>query len=98
MSRSVERAELLLAVAFKRAWLRVSRLAPLLSPVSHDPLLCCSAKASGMLYPHQIEGVRWLWSLHCLGSGGILADDMVSSGGRALMGAAASVCVCCACD
>lgn len=29
-----------------------------------------------MLYPHQVVGVRWLWSLHCLGRGGILADDM----------------------
>lgn len=29
-----------------------------------------------MLYPHQVEGVRWLWSLHCRQRGGILADDM----------------------
>ena len=37
---------------------------------------CCSAKASTMLYPHQVEGVRWLWSLFRLDRGGILADDM----------------------
>ena len=29
-----------------------------------------------MLYPHQLEGVKWLWSLFRLGRGGILADDM----------------------
>lgn len=29
-----------------------------------------------MLYPHQCDGIRWLWSLHCLGKGGILGDDM----------------------
>ncbi|KAJ6918655.1 protein CHROMATIN REMODELING 24 [Populus alba x Populus x berolinensis] len=29
-----------------------------------------------MLYPHQREGLRWLWSLHCQGKGGILGDDM----------------------
>ncbi|KAL4444622.1 hypothetical protein ABPG77_002439 [Micractinium sp. CCAP 211/92] len=35
-----------------------------------------NARASAMLYPHQVEGVRWLWSLHCRQRGGILADDM----------------------
>ncbi|KAL4427704.1 hypothetical protein ABPG75_001793 [Micractinium tetrahymenae] len=35
-----------------------------------------NAKASTMLYPHQVEGVRWLWSLYCRQRGGILADDM----------------------
>ncbi|GMI99315.1 chromatin remodeling 24 [Hibiscus trionum] len=29
-----------------------------------------------MLYPHQREGLKWLWSLHCQGKGGILGDDM----------------------
>ncbi|KAG2570023.1 hypothetical protein PVAP13_7NG414300 [Panicum virgatum] len=29
-----------------------------------------------MLYPHQREGLRWLWVLHCKGTGGILGDDM----------------------
>ncbi|KAI4979962.1 hypothetical protein ZWY2020_016715 [Hordeum vulgare] len=29
-----------------------------------------------MLYTHQREGLRWLWSLHCMGTGGILGDDM----------------------
>ncbi|KAG2537572.1 hypothetical protein PVAP13_9NG309000 [Panicum virgatum] len=29
-----------------------------------------------MLYPHQREGLRWLWGLHCRGTGGILGDDM----------------------
>lgn len=28
------------------------------------------------LYPHQREGLRWLWVLHCRGTGGILGDDM----------------------
>ncbi|KAG9444104.1 hypothetical protein H6P81_015444 [Aristolochia fimbriata] len=28
------------------------------------------------LYPHQREGIRWLWSLHCMRTGGILGDDM----------------------
>ncbi|CAI0428080.1 unnamed protein product [Linum tenue] len=35
-----------------------------------------SGKLSRMLYPHQREGLRWLWSLHCQGKGGILGDDM----------------------
>ncbi|KAJ8769138.1 hypothetical protein K2173_000913 [Erythroxylum novogranatense] len=29
-----------------------------------------------ILYPHQLEGLKWLWSLHCQGKGGILGDDM----------------------
>ncbi|KAL5538257.1 hypothetical protein UlMin_045465 [Ulmus minor] len=29
-----------------------------------------------MLYPHQRDGLKWLWSLHCQGKGGILGDDM----------------------
>ncbi|XP_024460623.1 protein CHROMATIN REMODELING 24 isoform X2 [Populus trichocarpa] len=33
-------------------------------------------KIAKMLYPHQCEGLRWLWSLHCKGKGGILGDDM----------------------
>lgn len=33
-------------------------------------------KIAKMLYPHQREGLKWLWSLHCLGKGGILGDDM----------------------
>lgn len=33
-------------------------------------------KIGKMLYPHQREGLKWLWSLHCLGKGGILGDDM----------------------
>lgn len=28
------------------------------------------------LYPHQHEGIRWLWGLHRMRRGGILADDM----------------------
>ncbi|KAK9909741.1 hypothetical protein WJX75_006802 [Coccomyxa subellipsoidea] len=31
---------------------------------------------SRKLYAHQVEGVKWLWSLHRLGRGGILGDDM----------------------
>ncbi|CAN0877890.1 Protein CHROMATIN REMODELING 24 [Linum grandiflorum] len=33
-------------------------------------------KISTMLFPHQREGLKWLWSLHCQGKGGILGDDM----------------------
>lgn len=29
-----------------------------------------------MLFAHQREGLRWLWVLHCRGTGGILGDDM----------------------
>ncbi|CAM0879623.1 unnamed protein product [Alopecurus aequalis] len=29
-----------------------------------------------ILYPHQREGLKWLWVLHCKGRGGILGDDM----------------------
>ncbi|XP_021862017.2 protein CHROMATIN REMODELING 24 isoform X2 [Spinacia oleracea] len=35
-----------------------------------------SSKIGKMLYPHQREGLRWLWSLHCQEKGGILGDDM----------------------
>ncbi|XP_072974391.1 SNF2 domain-containing protein ENL1 [Typha angustifolia] len=28
------------------------------------------------LYPHQREGLKWLWALHCKETGGILGDDM----------------------
>ncbi|XP_015573004.2 protein CHROMATIN REMODELING 24 [Ricinus communis] len=34
------------------------------------------SKIATMLYPHQRDGLKWLWSLHCLGKGGILGDDM----------------------
>ncbi|XVE83355.1 hypothetical protein DITRI_Ditri16bG0082700 [Diplodiscus trichospermus] len=34
------------------------------------------SKFAKMLYPHQREGLKWLWSLHCQGKGGILGDDM----------------------
>uniref|UniRef100_A0A0E0PG75 Uncharacterized protein n=1 Tax=Oryza rufipogon TaxID=4529 RepID=A0A0E0PG75_ORYRU len=30
----------------------------------------------GSLYPHQRDGLAWLWALHCTATGGILADDM----------------------
>lgn len=35
-----------------------------------------SGKISRMLYSHQREGLKWLWGLHCSGTGGILGDDM----------------------
>ncbi|KAK6140502.1 hypothetical protein DH2020_025757 [Rehmannia glutinosa] len=42
--------------------------------------LKCTYKLPGkiakMLYPHQRDGLKWLWSLHCKGKGGILGDDM----------------------
>ncbi|CAA3030465.1 CHROMATIN REMODELING 24 [Olea europaea subsp. europaea] len=34
------------------------------------------SKIAKMLYPHQSDGLKWLWSLHCKGKGGILGDDM----------------------
>ncbi len=37
-------------------------------------------RIASKLYPHQIDGVKWLWSLHEMSSaqqrGGILGDDM----------------------
>ncbi|XP_030511508.1 protein CHROMATIN REMODELING 24 isoform X2 [Rhodamnia argentea] len=33
-------------------------------------------KIAKMLYAHQVDGLKWLWSLHCKGKGGILGDDM----------------------
>ncbi|KAE8694443.1 Protein CHROMATIN REMODELING 24 [Hibiscus syriacus] len=33
-------------------------------------------KVAKMLYLHQREGLKWLWSLHCQVKGGILGDDM----------------------
>lgn len=33
-------------------------------------------KIATMLYPHQREGLNWLWSLHTQEKGGILGDDM----------------------
>ncbi|WIA32835.1 hypothetical protein OEZ86_006013 [Tetradesmus obliquus] len=37
---------------------------------------CLEAKVAAKLYPHQVHGVKWLWSLHRMRKGGILADDM----------------------
>lgn len=34
------------------------------------------AKVASILFPHQREGLSWLWSLHCGCTGGILGDDM----------------------
>ncbi|GAB2229071.1 hypothetical protein Droror1_Dr00023206 [Drosera rotundifolia] len=34
------------------------------------------SKIGNMLYPHQRDGLRWLWSLYCQGKSGILGDDM----------------------
>ncbi|PQQ11521.1 hypothetical protein Pyn_14059 [Prunus yedoensis var. nudiflora] len=33
-------------------------------------------KIATILFPHQRDGLKWLWSLHCQGKGGILGDDM----------------------
>lgn len=33
-------------------------------------------KIANILYPHQLEGIKWLWGLHIKGTGGILGDDM----------------------
>ncbi|XP_017258887.1 protein CHROMATIN REMODELING 24 isoform X2 [Daucus carota subsp. sativus] len=42
-------------------------------PISQFKL---NGKIAKMLYPHQRDGLKWLWSLHCQGKGGILGDDM----------------------
>ncbi|KAF7107155.1 hypothetical protein CFC21_107833 [Triticum aestivum] len=34
------------------------------------------ARISGMLYPHQRQGLGWLWFLHCRVTGGVVGDDM----------------------
>ncbi|CAK9874771.1 unnamed protein product [Sphagnum jensenii] len=34
------------------------------------------SKIAKILYPHQCEGIRWLWGLHVKKMGGILGDDM----------------------
>ncbi|KAF8404043.1 hypothetical protein HHK36_008920 [Tetracentron sinense] len=34
------------------------------------------SKIAKILYPHQRDGLKWLWSLHCRQTGGILGDDM----------------------
>ncbi|XP_031473665.1 SNF2 domain-containing protein ENL1 isoform X2 [Nymphaea colorata] len=33
-------------------------------------------KVAKMLFPHQREGLKWLWDIHCKLGGGILGDDM----------------------
>ncbi|XP_047330886.1 protein CHROMATIN REMODELING 24 [Impatiens glandulifera] len=33
-------------------------------------------KVGKILFPHQRDGLKWLWSLHCQVKGGILGDDM----------------------
>jgi SNF2 family DNA or RNA helicase len=33
-------------------------------------------KVAKILFPHQLEGIKWLWGLHVKGTGGILGDDM----------------------
>ncbi|KAG6604310.1 Protein CHROMATIN REMODELING 24, partial [Cucurbita argyrosperma subsp. sororia] len=42
----------------------------------HKSAFKLQGRIAKMLYPHQREGLRWLWSLHCRGNGGILGDDM----------------------
>lgn len=36
---------------------------------------CVVLSNAKMLYPHQRDGLRWLWSLHCQGKGGILGGS-----------------------
>uniref|UniRef100_A0A1J3DHY9 Protein CHROMATIN REMODELING 24 n=1 Tax=Noccaea caerulescens TaxID=107243 RepID=A0A1J3DHY9_NOCCA len=42
----------------------------------HNLSYTLPGKTATMLYPHQREGLKWLWSLHTQGKGGILGDDM----------------------
>ena len=41
-----------------------------------DDLFTLPTEMYNRLYPHQREGIQWLWSLHQSDSGGILGDDM----------------------
>ncbi|KAK1629732.1 hypothetical protein QYE76_004047 [Lolium multiflorum] len=43
---------------------------------SSKPPYKLPARIFNKLYPHQREGLIWLWSLRCRGTGGILGDDM----------------------
>uniref|UniRef100_A0ACD5VTP0 Uncharacterized protein n=1 Tax=Avena sativa TaxID=4498 RepID=A0ACD5VTP0_AVESA len=43
---------------------------------SRKPAYKLQARIFNSLYAHQREGLCWLWSLHCRGTGGILGDDM----------------------
>ena len=38
--------------------------------------LCVPSETYERLYVHQIEGIKWFWSLYEKGTGGILGDDM----------------------
>ncbi|XP_037446117.1 protein CHROMATIN REMODELING 24-like [Triticum dicoccoides] len=49
-------------------WRRTLRWGP--------PLYRLPGRVFKMLYAHQHDGLSWLWSLHCRGTGGILGDDM----------------------
>ncbi|KAG8066851.1 hypothetical protein GUJ93_ZPchr0004g38370 [Zizania palustris] len=51
------------------------KMEPTGAGVTHKPYKL-PGKIFKMLYPHQREGLRWLWVLHCRGTGGILGDDM----------------------
>ncbi|KAL2653795.1 hypothetical protein R1flu_021923 [Riccia fluitans] len=37
---------------------------------------CLTGSVAQKLYPHQVEGLKWLWSLHVKKTGGVLGDDM----------------------
>ncbi|XP_040379491.1 protein CHROMATIN REMODELING 24-like [Oryza brachyantha] len=51
------------------------KMEPTGTGVTHKPYKL-PGRIFNMLYPHQREGLRWLWVLHCRGTGGILGDDM----------------------
>lgn len=46
------------------------------SSIGHKSAFKLAGRIAKMLYPHQRDGLQWLWSLHCQGKGGILGDDM----------------------
>ncbi|KAL0543614.1 hypothetical protein IC582_018714 [Cucumis melo] len=46
------------------------------SSTGHNSTFKLQGRIATMLYPHQRDGLQWLWSLHCQGKGGILGDDM----------------------
>ncbi|KAJ0969486.1 hypothetical protein J5N97_022363 [Dioscorea zingiberensis] len=46
------------------------------SRICKSKMYVLPGKIAKRLYPHQRDGLTWLWSLHCGGTGGILGDDM----------------------
>ncbi|KAK7194862.1 DNA excision/repair protein SNF2 [Novymonas esmeraldas] len=46
------------------------------SPSTSTPALALSSEVQTRLYPHQLEGVQWLYQRHCKARACLLADEM----------------------